>query len=200
MSAAVEVVQRVGLAELTYKRVGEHLGIADRTVVYYFPTKTDLVLAVLGVVAQRVGDAMAAILEERDLTPGQAMTAIWRSLASEELDPYFRVYIELLGLAIARRAPYEELHTRNYQQWVAWLEPRMAGPVAQRRAAAIAAFAQVDGLLILRHLGLPEDALEGAHYLGLPSASADSTGVAGFASEPRAARSRPGRRAPRASA
>ena len=174
LSAAVAVVQQVGLAELTYKRVGEHLGIADRTVVYYFPTKADLVLAVLVVVAEKVGDAMAALLDERDLTPGQAMAAIWQSLANDELDPYFRVYIELLGLAIARRAPYEELHTRNYQQWVAWLEPRMAGPVGQRRAAAIAAFAQVDGLLILRHLGLPKDALEGAHHLGLPSAPADA--------------------------
>ena len=103
------------------------------------------------------------------------MTAIWRSLATDELDPYFRIYVEVLGLAIARRAPFEELHTRNYQQWVAWLEPRMAGPVAQRRAAAIAAFAQLDGLLIIRHLGFSEDALEGAQYLGLASTPVDAS-------------------------
>jgi hypothetical protein len=98
------------------------------------------VLAVLGVVAKKVGVAMAAMLDGYDLTADQAMTAIWRSLANDELDPYFRVYIELLGLAIARRRPYEELQTRIYQEWVAWLEPRIAGPVTQRRAAAIAAF------------------------------------------------------------
>jgi AcrR family transcriptional regulator len=164
LQAAVEVVCEVGLAEMTYRRVGTHLGIADRTVVYYFPTKVQLVLAVLDVVAEKVGDAMSGMLEERDLTVTQAMTGIFRSLANDELDPYFRIYIELVGLAVARKSPYDQLPPRIYQYWIDWLEPRMAGPAHHRRAAAIAAFAQADGLLLAHHQGHPEAAELGARY------------------------------------
>jgi AcrR family transcriptional regulator len=164
LQAAVEVVREVGLAEVTFRRVGKHMGIADRTVVYYFPTKVELILAVLDVVAEKVGGAMSAMLDERDLTVTQAMAGIWRSLANDELNPYFGIYIELVGLAVARKSPYDELPPRIYQYWIDWLEPRMAGPADQRRAAAIAAFAQADGLLLAHHQGHPEAAELGAQY------------------------------------
>lgn len=40
-----------GLSQLTYGRVGKRLGIDDRTVVYYFPSKNDLVAEVLLAIA-----------------------------------------------------------------------------------------------------------------------------------------------------
>jgi AcrR family transcriptional regulator len=165
LTAAVHVVRQVGLTRLTYRLVGRQLGIPDRTVVYYFATKRDLVLAVLEVVREKVDQAMRASLDGHGLTVDQALAGMWRALATDELGPYFGIYIELLGLAVARVSPYEELAPRIYQYWIDWLEPRMTGPAGQRRAAAIAAYAQVDGLLIARHQGHPHAADLGAEYL-----------------------------------
>ena len=48
LQAATEVALEAGMVGLTFGAVGQRLGISDRTVVYYFPTKPDLVMAVAG--------------------------------------------------------------------------------------------------------------------------------------------------------
>lgn len=164
LAAAVAAAQEVGLAKLTYRLVGDRLGISNRTVVYYFPTKTDLLVAVLETVADKVGTAMATALDDGPLSPEQAFAGMWRALATEAIDPFFRLYAELVGLAAARQAPYDDLMFRIYHQWIDWLEPRMAGPVVHRRAAAAAAYAQVDGLLLVRYIGAPELADQAATW------------------------------------
>ena len=60
LDAAVAITLESGLAALTFSRVGERLEISDRTVVYYFPTKLDLINAVAGAL---VAD-MVQLLEE----------------------------------------------------------------------------------------------------------------------------------------
>lgn len=165
LAAALEVAQEVGLAEVTYRLVGKRCGIPDRTVVYYFPTKNDLLIAVLEAVERKVREPMLELVGDRDLTVGQAVSGMWTALATAEVDPLFRIYIELFGLAAARRPPYDELIARVNRYWVDWLEQRMAGPVDQRRTAAAAVFAQVDGLLLFRHLNSPELADRAARFL-----------------------------------
>jgi AcrR family transcriptional regulator len=61
LAAAIAVAKQVGMAGLTFKAVGEHLGISDRTVVYYFASKSDLIVAV----AQAMGADLEQLLEER---------------------------------------------------------------------------------------------------------------------------------------
>ena len=36
-----------GLSQLTFGRLAKRLGVSDRIVVYYFPTKTDMITAVV---------------------------------------------------------------------------------------------------------------------------------------------------------
>ena len=43
LAAAAEFVLDEGLSALTYGRLAQRLGIPDRSIVYYFPTKVDLV-------------------------------------------------------------------------------------------------------------------------------------------------------------
>lgn len=164
----MEVVQEVGLADLTYRLVGERLNIADRTVVYYFPTKRELLDAVLEVVEHKVGDAMLAQLGEGPLTVEQAVVGMWRALATPEIDSIFRVYIELFGLAAARRSPYDEVMSRVGHKWLDWLAQRMMGSLDERRAGSAATFAQVDGMLLLRHVVSPKSADMAASLLVSP--------------------------------
>ena len=168
LDAALGLVQDHGLTGATYRGVGQRLGIADRTVVYYFPTKKELLAAILEVVAGKVRAAMVHKLDDGPLTPDSAVTGIWTSLATPAMDPVFRVYIELFGLAAARKTPYVELLDQLSEQWISWLAQRLDLPAEQRQAAAAAAFAQADGLLLLRHLHSHDVANRAASFLGHP--------------------------------
>jgi AcrR family transcriptional regulator len=165
LAAAIQVVHDVGLADLTYRLVGERLDLPTRTVVYYFPTKTDLLVAVLDAVARKLRETMSDALGDELLSPEQARDRIWACLATADIDPFFRVYIELAGSAAARRQPYVELLPTIYHQWVDWLAEHLDVPAEHRHAAAAAAFAHVDGLLIVRALGARALADAAANYM-----------------------------------
>lgn len=163
--AAVRVAQEVGLAAVTYRLVGEALGIPARTVVYYFPTKSELIGGVLEAVERALRSAMEAALGGGPVDPPQAFASLWNSLATPAMDPVFRLYIELVGLAVARQSPYDELIPPIYHMWIDWLAERIDAPLEDRRAIAAATFAQVDGLLLVRHLGAADLASLTARHL-----------------------------------
>jgi AcrR family transcriptional regulator len=153
LEAAIAVAQRVGMAGLTFKAVGEHLGISDRTVVYYFATKSDLVVAV----AQAMGTDLEALLDSAfGSTPREQSELVkraWPVLTTPVADRVFALYFEIVGLASAKQSPYDVLAPAMVETWVQWLVPRIVGTTANvRRQRALATVAQLDGLLLVRGL------------------------------------------------
>ena len=66
LSGAVDAAFADGLSQLTYGRVAKRLGINDRTVVYYFPSKDDILLSFVEDELQTLTDRMKEI-EKQDL-------------------------------------------------------------------------------------------------------------------------------------
>jgi AcrR family transcriptional regulator len=58
LEGALDVAFDDGLSRLTYGRVAKQLGISDRVVVYYFPSKEDLVGEVLASVGIKLQQAL----------------------------------------------------------------------------------------------------------------------------------------------
>lgn len=154
--AAADVVGTVGIGALTYRLVADRLGIADRTVVYYFPTKDDLVGAVLQVYAARLRGLLDAAVAPGRQRPADLLAAAWPALTTDVADAAFRVYVEVMGLAATGREPFRTLSVTVATAWVDWLEARVSGPVAGRRDAAAGLLAQLDGLLLLRQVAGPD--------------------------------------------
>ncbi|MCK8115919.1 TetR/AcrR family transcriptional regulator [Anaerosoma tenue] len=151
LNAAVETAMQDGLASLTFSAVGRRLGISDRTVVYYFPTKSDLTTAVLGVLGERLRETVAGVLDAAPMTTRELLEQVWPILATPANDRVFALFFEVVGLGSDGSEPYRSAVRALVTDWCDWLEPRIvAASGRSRRATALGALAQIDGLLLLR--------------------------------------------------
>ena len=169
LDGALAVAFADGLSNLTFGRVAKHLGINDRIVVYYFPTKDDLVGEVLVVMGLQLQETLAAAFDAPATDHLDLLGRAWPVLAHPDADPVFALFFEASGLAAIGREPYRGLLPELVEAWIAWTAEVVTGPRARRRAEAEAAVATIDGLLLLRQLAGPNTARRAARTLGIRS-------------------------------
>lgn len=167
LDGALDAVFAEGLNQLTFGRLAKRLAISDRTIVYYFPTKGDLVTAVL----LEVGSQLQATLDPVFATSVpdhiEMLRKAWPIVATRDADPVFALFFEASGLAAAGCQPYRMLVPRLVEGWIDWAAEFIVGTPAHRRTEAAAAIALIDGLLLVRQLAGPEAAELAARGLGV---------------------------------
>ena len=167
LAGALAVAIRDGLSRLSFGRVARQLGISDRTVVYYFPTKDTLISEVLTAVGLQLQRALAQAISSA--APGHLglLRTAWPILAAPGADPVFALFFEASGLAAAGRTPFDTIVPALVDGWVRWAADHIDGTPAQRRAEAEAAIALIDGLLLFRQLAGAQRADRAARHLGI---------------------------------
>jgi AcrR family transcriptional regulator len=156
-----------GLSQITFGRVAKRLGISDRVVVYYFPTKDDLVSEVLFAMGAQLRETLAPTLSQMAANHLELVRIAWPVLAKPEADPVFALFFEAAGLAAAGLDPYQSVVPQLMELWIAWAAEFVKGTPARRRTEAETAIAVLDGLLLLRHLAGPAAANRAAKTLGV---------------------------------
>jgi AcrR family transcriptional regulator len=167
LEAAVASAFADGLSRLSFGRVAARLGISDRTVVYYFPTKRDLVGEVVGAMGIRLQEALGPAFTSPAADHVELLRAAWPILAHPDADPTFALYFEATGLAAAGQEPFRTLVPQLLEAWIAWMEALIDGSPSRRRTEAETAIAVVDGLLLLRQVAGPDPAARAARRLGI---------------------------------
>ena len=156
-----------GLSQLTFGRLAKRLGISDRIVVYYFPTKDDLISEVIGAMGIQLQHTLAQAFTERAADHLELIRAAWPVVATPDADAVFPLFFEANGLAASGRDPYRSLVPTLVEMWIAWAAEFIDGSPDQRRIEAETAIALIDGPLLLRQLAGPESAERAARRLGI---------------------------------
>lgn len=167
LAAATAVAAEEGLSSLTFGRVAKRAGTSDRMVVYYFPTKDELIGAVMGELAARLQATLAPSLTAKAADHPALVRIAWPLLATADADPVFALFFEALGLAASGREPFRSLVPRFVQGWIDWTAEYLTGTAARRRAEAEATIAVLDGLLLLRQVAGADAADRAARQLGV---------------------------------
>lgn len=165
--AATELAASDGLGAISFGRVAARMGINDRMVVYYFPTKDHLVTAVLEQIALDLQAVLSDVVTDPADGPVTLARALWPALGRASSDRSFALFFEASGLCVAGREPYVTVVPALVELFVAWASDHLDGPPDDRRAGAEATIALVDGLLLLRQVLGPEAADRAAASLSL---------------------------------
>lgn len=156
-----------GLSQLTFGRVAKRLGISDRVVVYYFPTKDDLIGEVVASMGLELQQTLGAAFTVPAKDHIELVRSAWPVLANRDTDPIFALFFEANGLASAGRTPYVDLVPMLVEAWIRWLEDYVDGNPRERRIEAETAVAVIDGLLLLRQVAGNDAAERAARRLGV---------------------------------
>jgi AcrR family transcriptional regulator len=167
LEGALAAASADGLSQLTFGRLAKRLGINDRTIVYYFPTKDTLITEVVVSTGAQLQHALGRAFSAPAADHLALARAAWPVLAHADHDPIFALFFEAAGLAAAGLAPYETLVPQLIEVWIEWLTTFLTGTAKQRRAEAEATVALVDGLLLLRQLAGPAAANRAAARVGI---------------------------------
>ena len=152
LEGALRAVSDDGLSRLSFGRLARRLGISDRVIVYYFPSKDELIGEVLARLGHRLQATLAPTLTAPVDDHRQLVAKVWPLVAHVDADPVFGLFFEAAGLAAAGVQPYADLAPQLMQGWIDWAAGGLCGTPAHRRAEAAAAIAALDGLLLLRQL------------------------------------------------
>lgn len=156
-----------GLSQLTFGRLAKRLGVSDRVVVYYFPTKDDLISEVIIAMGLQLQETLAEAFVAPVAGHLELMATVWSVVATPEADRVFALFFEANGLAAVGRDPYRTLVPSLVEGWIGWAAEFIDGPLDRRRVEAETAIALIDGLLLLRLLSGPESADRAAGVIGL---------------------------------
>ena len=167
LEGALQTAFDDGLSQITFGRVAKRLGVSDRIVVYYFPSKDDLVGDVLEAVGAKLQETLAPAFAAPAADHLELVRVAWPFLARTDADPIFALFFEAGGLAAAGREPYRSLVPKLVEAWITWASAFIGGSRARRRSEAEAAIAVLDGLLLLRQLAGPVSANRAARAIGV---------------------------------
>jgi AcrR family transcriptional regulator len=168
LDAAIEVSVESGLGALTFSRVAEALGISDRMVVYYFPTKVDLILGVAERLGSELQELLAKAFGDERRSPEELLALAWPVLATRRGDRVFALFFEMIGLASSGQEPYPTMVRGLMDSWRDWLAERVVGDrIDVRRRRALSVMARIDGLLLIRRTMGNDAANHAARELGI---------------------------------
>jgi len=135
LEGVVDYLLRHGLAGLSLRPLAEAIETSPRLLLYHFGSKEALVAAALD-------GARARMILQLDLaSPRRSFSAWWHKLSTPEIQPYWRLILEVYALGLQGEGSYADMLRRAIADWTTAL------PVVDQDVATLM-IAVVGGLLL----------------------------------------------------
>jgi len=145
-----DIVLSDGLSALALRAAAARLGTSDRMLLYYFGSKSALVIAVLTRISERLAVRMAEAAPSGRLLPAPFLTWAWTLFADAEIEPSLKIWAEIASLGARGEEPYRQFAAATVASWLEWIEQRLdMKPGAARTKTAASLLAIIEGMRAL---------------------------------------------------
>lgn len=147
----VDYVYEHGVSGLSLRPLGEAVGCSPRLLLYFFSSKEELITQVLAAAGARQRTLVKRLQTERAATPAEVCRTIWNAISDPKLEPVFRLFFEVYGLALQDRRRYASFLKRVVADWLAFIaQPMVAAgwEPSEARARATVLLAGFRGFLL----------------------------------------------------
>lgn len=148
-----------GIAGSNLRPLARAIGVSDRMLLYYFKDKDDILQAGLGRVAERLTAMLEAVASPARLRSAELRQLLAPLLLEDALWPYMQLWLEIASLSARRTVPFDAIGKALGEHFLAWARAQLEieeGVCPEREAVRL--FASLEGLVLLKSLGLGEAA------------------------------------------
>ena len=144
-----------GLGAATLRPLAAAAGTSDRMLLYYFVDKDELLAATLDRIATRmIVQLDSAIPVEPRRSFPVLLEQAWAALASESLQPFMPVWLELASGAARGLQPHREIAGNIADGFLAWVDIRLKSEGDGDQPSMAPLFlASVEGMYLLKAIG-----------------------------------------------
>ena len=155
-----------GIAGRSLREIAAGVGSSHRMLLYHFGSREGLMAAVVQFIEGEQRTAMASLATDHADDASEAMRALWRQLASEDVRPFVRLFFEVFGMAVQGTPGATSMLDNLTGSWLdeaGAVSEQYGYPVDRRTIRLGVAVAR--GLLIDLLAGADPDEVSAAHEL-----------------------------------
>jgi AcrR family transcriptional regulator len=143
-----------GLAAATLRPLAAAAGTSDRMLLYYFADKDELLTATLHRIAMRMTVQLdgAIPVEPRRPFP-ELLEQVWAALASESLQPFMPLWLELASGAARGLQPHRDVAGEIADGFLTWVTIRLQPESGEPSLLAPLFLASIEGMYLLQAIG-----------------------------------------------
>jgi AcrR family transcriptional regulator len=157
-----------GLGQASLRPLAKAAGTSDRMLLYHFGTKEALIADLLGFLARSYAAALdAALAGERAQTRGQALARILRHARGEAMQPFMRLWWEIVAGAARGLPGYLPAAEAMMGELLGWLEGQMPQGDPDPAGGARYLLTLIEGTMMLAAIGHEATARDGLLASGL---------------------------------
>lgn len=150
-----------GLAAASLRPLAGAAGLSDRMLLYYFKDKQEVIAAVLERIAARLTSLLNAAVHPEPLPFEELRRRLPRLVLADALWPYLRLWLEIAALAARNDPVFRAVGEQIARGFLLWAEGQLdSATPAERRTDAVRLMIQIEGMALLKSVGLEDECLE----------------------------------------
>ncbi|HYK52842.1 MAG TPA: TetR/AcrR family transcriptional regulator [Candidatus Eremiobacteraceae bacterium] len=139
LDRVVDYVLAHGVIDLALRPLARAVHASPRLLLYRFTSKDDLLMQVVSRLRERQRELFERVRDQDSKSAVDACRAAWDIMSSPKMEPLFKLFIELYGLALKEPKRYASFLKDAIGDWLKYIEqPFLAGGHTRTDARAIA--------------------------------------------------------------